>query len=197
MITAPSFKFYLRRNYGFTVLELIVACAIALIILGVSSGYYSRYRSRARDEKRKQDLHFLADALDLYYSDVGLYPPRGSNGYRSTDGNQWLTGGLYNNLDPYITVRALPVDPINNYDQGYLYWYQTCYTSGPSSSCMTAETVAACSGYYSSTARSPVYFLATKLETQPGYYCLGTPVYSCGTFISWGGCVNRADMPPS
>jgi len=188
------------KREGFTLVELLVACTVSLVVLGVVFGFYSRYRARARDEKRKQDLHWLADALELYYSDYGLYPNTGT--LRSSVEARWLTGVLYTALDNYITRKNLPIDPLNNTGgtSGYRYWYQDCTTSGANcDNCMALESKRICgviSGCSGAGSARRLYFLAAKLEAQSGYYCLGTPVSSCNTFINWGGCVNRDDMSP-
>jgi type II secretion system protein G len=64
----------LKRQEGFTLLELLIVIVIigilALIIVpGLASG-----PKRARDTTRKTDIRALKNALETYYNDNNVYP---------------------------------------------------------------------------------------------------------------------------
>ncbi len=104
---------------GFTLIELLVVIAIIGLLSSVVLASLSSARIKARDAKRKEDLHQIQNALMLYYDAYGYYPPAKpqtscggtdvwatSNG---TCGGQWLT------TDPnfYKYMSSVPVDPLN------------------------------------------------------------------------------------
>lgn len=69
---------------GFTLIELLIA--IGIIALLVAGGTYSwtNAQSKARDNRRKQDLKEVQKALELYFQTNGRYPP-----YRPSGGCWW------------------------------------------------------------------------------------------------------------
>lgn len=99
---------------GFTLVEILIVVAVIALLAGVIS--YTNIKSslqKARDSKRKQDLHKVAKILDDYYTDKSLYPDYNSgNGtiVQAPWGQAW---------DPYIA--QMPSDPLSpNRDYYYL-----------------------------------------------------------------------------
>lgn len=100
-----------RKNQpGFTLIELLVVISI---IGFVASAVFASVRSanaKARDARRKQDLHQLATAIELYYDANGEYPPDDSS---NSTNNDW-SPDFKAKLAPYLKV--LPRDPLQDED---------------------------------------------------------------------------------
>ncbi len=58
---------------GFTLIELLVVIAIIGILSAVVLASLTTTRSKARDAARKNDLHSIQTALEMYYSICGTY----------------------------------------------------------------------------------------------------------------------------
>jgi len=69
-----SLKNRKRRELGFTLIELVVVVAVVAILAGIITLSLSGAYRRARDSKRVQDIQAIADALEIYYSEFGVYP---------------------------------------------------------------------------------------------------------------------------
>lgn len=65
-------------NRGFTLLELLVVMAIIGILATVVLTTVDVARSKGRDAARKTESLEILKALELYYSDNGLYPDSGT-----------------------------------------------------------------------------------------------------------------------
>lgn len=76
------------RNKGFTLIELLIAMAILGILATVGLASFRTAQMRGRDTERKSDLKQISNALELYFSDYGMYPPTSSivGGSEFTDG---------------------------------------------------------------------------------------------------------------
>jgi type II secretion system protein G len=102
-----------KSGAGFTLIELLVVIAIIGLLASVVLTSLNSARAKARDARRKADLHQLRTMLELYYNDNDKYPPAGSCGYGtncyafSTDGPNWI---------PALAQYAfkMPQDPKNN-----------------------------------------------------------------------------------
>lgn len=94
------------KSSGFTLVELLVVIAIIgtlatllLLQLGVA-------RAKSRDAKRIADINQLRSAVELYFDDnSGHYP----------------TAISIANLSKYLSVNAVPTDPVTA--AGYFYAY--------------------------------------------------------------------------
>lgn len=104
-----------KATPGFTLIELLVVIAIIGILSSVVLASLNSARMKSRDARRISDLNQIRNALELYYSVNGTYPPSqcgyDCNGYEySYNVTSWNT--LQTALAPYIPV--LPKDPINS-----------------------------------------------------------------------------------
>jgi type II secretion system protein G len=60
---------------GFTLVELLIVMAIISILATLIVGGFRSSQMRGRDGARKSDLKQISNALELFYSDYGKYPP--------------------------------------------------------------------------------------------------------------------------
>lgn len=60
---------------GFTIIELLVVAAIIALLAGIVLSMLSTSKRRGEDAGTKQTLHQIRNALELYNSDNGNYPP--------------------------------------------------------------------------------------------------------------------------
>lgn len=65
---------------GFTLIELLVVIGIIATLTALALPNYMGARQRARDAKRKAELHELKQALRLYYNDFETYPADNGSG---------------------------------------------------------------------------------------------------------------------
>ena len=65
----------LRRDAGFTLLELLVVLGIIALLATVAAPQVLRYLGTARTETAKAQLSALSTAVELYALDNGGYPP--------------------------------------------------------------------------------------------------------------------------
>ena len=71
----------MRRPNGFTLVEIMIVVAIIGLLSTLSIVALNNARARARDSRRLADIKQVQTALELYYSDVGLYPATASVAY--------------------------------------------------------------------------------------------------------------------
>src|SRR5690348_10722346 len=57
------------RQRGFTLIELIIVCAMISILLGISVPIYKIHLLHANEAVLKQDLRTMRDAIDQYTQD--------------------------------------------------------------------------------------------------------------------------------
>lgn len=121
------------RHKGFTLIELLVVIAIIGLLTSIVLVSINSARIKARDAKRKSDLHQIQTALAMYYNDNGYYPKPGtiygSGEYRAYSIDSSWTN-LQTLLSPYLA--KLPIDPKNtggcgswcavgDYEYNYMY----------------------------------------------------------------------------
>ena len=63
----------LRREDGFTLVELVVVIVIVTILLGIAIGAYVGARDRAGDATARANLRIAVPAVEAYRSDNGTY----------------------------------------------------------------------------------------------------------------------------
>jgi prepilin-type N-terminal cleavage/methylation domain-containing protein len=116
---------------GFTLVELLVVMAIISILATVIIGGFRSSQKRGRDAQRKSDLKQIANALEIFFTDYGKYPPASGVQisacpyYVATQGGtacSWGTGE-FRDTDGSITktiyMKVLPKDPVSS--QNYVY----------------------------------------------------------------------------
>lgn len=116
----------LRNNLGgFTLVELLIAMAILAILSTIALSSFNSSQMRGRDVQRKSDLKQIANALEMYYSDYGLYPSFSANGLiiacpaPSTNCN-WGDQTAMSDAKGVMYMRTIPQDP-----KGTNYYYRT------------------------------------------------------------------------
>lgn len=60
---------------GLTLVELLVVLAILALVAGIAAPQVLRYLGTAKTEAARTQLNHLASAVELYFIDVGAYPP--------------------------------------------------------------------------------------------------------------------------
>ena len=63
-----------RRQRGFTLIELIIVCAMILILTGVMVPIYKTHIVHANEAVLKEDLYNMRVAIDQYTQDKGKAP---------------------------------------------------------------------------------------------------------------------------
>jgi len=103
----------MKRNLGFTLIELVVVMAIVSVLTGLATFNFQQARQRARDVQRKNDLKQLANALEVYKNDQNpqVYPAT------ITD---LVNGGF---------IKSSPMDP--RYKADNSAWVDYVYTRDP------------------------------------------------------------------
>lgn len=122
-----------KRKNGFTLIELLVVIAIIGLLSSVVLASLNSARSKARDVKRKSDVHQITLAIELYFNAVGNYPAAGGAtapniSWANSSDNSWT--GLATRLSPYIPNLAKDpnqsADPTIWGQNGYAYSYINC-----------------------------------------------------------------------
>lgn len=121
-------KMIIRKQMGFTMIELIIAIAVLAILAALTIATLDPFAQiqKSNDARRKSDLAQLQKVLEQYYSDNGQYPPSIDNSttflikYQGV-GLQWGKGPW----GPYIDV--LPKDPVSG--RTYIYYSPPPYQS--------------------------------------------------------------------
>ena len=106
---------------GFTMIEILVVVTIIgiLITLGIRS--YNATQVKARDVRRKADLHNMAKPLEAYFNDYGVYPLDDDAGQIVDDVGHSMVWGAeaFDDSNGTVYMSQLPEDPRGDRD----YWY--------------------------------------------------------------------------
>lgn len=139
-----------NKKKAFTLIELLVVVAIISLLSSIVMASLNSARVKARDAKRKADLHQLRSALELSFNNRGYYPGDGNcdlaypNTDQSTCWNNPAAGTTSYILQYLVTadkvIPSLPVDPINN--SVYYYFYEPNSANQPS--CTGTDWTRAC-----------------------------------------------------
>jgi general secretion pathway protein G len=65
----------LRRQRGFTIIELMVVMSLIVVLATIGLAQYRTSVVRAKEAVLKEDLFRMRDAIDQYYADKNKYPP--------------------------------------------------------------------------------------------------------------------------
>ena len=104
----------LTGSPGFTLIEMLVVLVIIGLIMGLVGPQVLNYLTDARMKAARLQIEAFGSALDLYYLDVGRYPPAndGLNALiRRPSGTEVWNG-------PYLKGGAVPLDP---WGRAYVY----------------------------------------------------------------------------
>jgi general secretion pathway protein G len=85
-----------KQQRGFTLIELIIVCAMISILVGVMVPVYKTHIIHANEAVLKEDLHSMREAIDQYTQDKGKAPQ---------DLNDIVTAGY---------LHAIPKDPFTH-----------------------------------------------------------------------------------
>lgn len=135
----------MKKNKGFTLLELLVVIGIIALLVSVATVSYSAAQLRTRDARRKADLNAMKDALEQYYSANGFAYPA-TCGTAATD---FLKG-------------SWPVDP------GTYTYKESCVAGPPTTYCICAKLEVVTAGNSSSDACT-----WTSNPAGSTHYCVG------------------------
>lgn len=103
-------------------MEILVVIVIIGILVSIGIGGLISSQKKGRDARRKEDLHQIAIALEVYYHDAGEFPQSDAGriagcGLAATPVPcDW--GKMFSN-DNGIYMVQLPVDPIKGYQYHY------------------------------------------------------------------------------
>jgi len=109
---------------GFTLIEILIVMVIIAILASLSAANFQSSQRKARDVRRKNDLHQISNSLETYWNDVRSYPlPTFDSRIAGCDG----VGAVCDWGDPFVDDKGttymvrLPQDP--RHTQGQLYVY--------------------------------------------------------------------------
>src|SRR5207244_3760980 len=101
---------------GFTLIELLVVIAIIGMLSSVVLASLNSARQKSRDTRRKEDLHQIHNALELYYNTNGTYPSTGAANATANAATDWESSTkAWSTLSAVVpsAIKQLPVDPVN------------------------------------------------------------------------------------
>lgn len=68
----------MRTEKGFTLIEMAVVLAIIAILAAILTPILTSYIDQARTTRATNDVRKIADGLNLFYRDTGVWPPYGT-----------------------------------------------------------------------------------------------------------------------
>lgn len=121
------------KQKGFTLLELLLVIALIAILSTFVIATGRESFKRGRDTQRKSDIKNVASALDIFYSDYGIYPASDGAGailacpYSAitSSGTPCVWGtSEFSDDQGTIYFNRLPTDP----DESQSYYYEPSAT---------------------------------------------------------------------
>jgi len=100
----------LRKNRGFTLVELLVVLVILGLLAGLVGPRVLKYLGGAKSDTAQLQIGEFGAGLDLYHLELGRYPS-------SDAGLAALTtapAGANNSNGPYLKKKDVPADPWGN-----------------------------------------------------------------------------------
>lgn len=134
------------RQGGFTILELLVVIAIIGLLASIVLVNVRNARARARDTRRKSEIHQIEHALKAYYQAYGTYPADNEwGGDCSGSGDEACNGYIGDkdtdgvvDIDDALAEFApkTPADPSFDGTNYYYYYDHRHCCSPPYEGCM-------------------------------------------------------------
>lgn len=132
------------HNYklrGFTLVEMLVVLAIAVILMSILFASFQQSREKSRDDVRASDLAQIQLALRLYAEQNSSYPKdidgfTGADGLISRDNPLNL---ISNEVDQYL--GSIPEDPIHDGTDFYYYYDANAECNGVKKVVLFANTM--------------------------------------------------------
>ena len=110
-----------KQHKGFTLIELLVVVAIIGVLSSVVLASLNSSRAKGRDARRVSDMHEITNALSIYYSVNGFYPPVSQNPAGVGGWNVSYNSGFLQDLVPNF-MPDNPEDPINQLESGFSFF---------------------------------------------------------------------------
>jgi type IV pilus assembly protein PilE len=94
----------MRRQNGFTLMELMIVVAIIGIIAGIAYPSYLKSMQKGRRAEAKAELNRLAQAMERCYSSYGTYKNSSCSTVEDSSGN--FLSGLLSQPNKYYNMTA-------------------------------------------------------------------------------------------
>lgn len=123
-------------------IELLVVISIIGLLSSIVLASLNTARIKARDAQRRQEMHSMRNALEIYYANYGRYPPHRPSSSCGGNRSDWATSICSNanwlTTDPAFLsfISRVPRDPINRQNNGgddTPWWFANSYTYGVAS----------------------------------------------------------------
>jgi general secretion pathway protein G len=118
-----------KTNKAFTLIELLVVISIIGLLSTIIFAVFSTSRVQAIDTAKKETVHSVQQAVELYYTKHGTYPPNFSNdlssNLRTTPAIQGdsASGSAYTeSMQILVEDKDLPSVPETTSGAGYAYY---------------------------------------------------------------------------
>lgn len=120
-----------RKKNGFTLIELLVVVAIIGLLASIVMASLNSARSKARDSRRKADIHQIQNALELYNNTYGGYPVSAWNDSGFASYNVYDSISKIENFAQFMPTPHDPQYPnVNCYNAEYAYMSDSYRTPG-------------------------------------------------------------------
>lgn len=118
----------MKKNNGFTLVELLVVITILGILATIGLVVFSSAQMRGRDTQRKSDLKQISSALEIFNADYGTYPTAANGLIMGCPTGTTCTWGSSSQFTDNKTVymKVVPKDP----SSGHSYYYRTVAVNG-------------------------------------------------------------------